>query len=54
MSLTVALIGATVVTLAHAATHYTFGDADTFEQAGVRPAGIAVFVSAFIAFFVFL
>jgi hypothetical protein len=52
MSLSVALIGAVVVTLAHATGHYVFGDASTFEEAGVSQAGLLVFAATFLVLLV--
>lgn len=36
-----------LVSLAHGAAHVGFGSMDAFAQAGVTPAGVAVFLTAF-------
>jgi len=52
MSIAVSLGGAALIALAHGATHYAAGSEDSFAEAGVRPAGLAVFVASFAVLFV--
>lgn len=40
------IFGGLVVAAVHIATHFAFGDLDSFAEAGVYAAGIAVFLAS--------
>lgn len=48
MGLVLAIVLAVVIGLVHTTGHYTFGDEDSFQEAGVTKTGIAVVTAAFI------
>lgn len=53
-SATVAAIGAVAVLATHGVAHTVAGEADSFEEAGVNAAGIAVAIGAFVAIYLIL
>lgn len=46
------IVGGIVIATVHIATHFAFGDIGAFGEAGVYAAGVAVFLSSALVFYV--